>query len=85
LTNFSTLSIIDLSFDKGPVTYENKGVIFEKAYEINPALEYPDGGVSFEIFMCRHMVEIESLSPLFEVGAKDTAEFCEIWRLKKQV
>ena len=76
---------IGVGHPKGPVTYENKGVIFEKSYEINPSSEYPDGGVSFEIFMCRHMVEIESLSPLFEVGAKETAEFCEKWRLKKQV
>jgi len=75
---------IGVGHPNGSVTYENKGIIFEKSYEINPSSEYPDGGVSFEIFMCRHMVELESLSPLFEVGAKETAEFCETWHLKKQ-
>ncbi len=75
---------IGVGHPNGPVTYENKGVIFEKSYEIKPDFEYPDGGVSFEVFMCRHMVEIESLSPFFEVGEGQTAEFCEKWRLKKQ-
>jgi len=75
---------IGVGHPNGPVTYENKGVIFEKLYEINPNLEYPDGGVSFETFMCRHMVEIESLSPLFDVKAGEQVEFCENWRLKKR-
>ena len=75
---------IGVGHPNGPVTYENKEVIFEKSYEIHPDLEYPDGGVSFEIFMCRYMVEIESLSPLYEVNAGETAEFCEKWSLKKQ-
>lgn len=75
---------IGVGHPNGPVTYENKGVIFEKSYEINPNLEYPDGGVSFETFMCRHMVEIESLSPLFDVKAGECVEFCEKWRLKKR-
>ena len=75
---------IGVGHPKGPVTYENKGVIFGKSYDINPNLEYPDGGVSFETFMCEHMVEIESISPLFEVKAGETAEFCEKWILKKQ-
>ena len=75
---------IGVGHPDGPVTYENKGVIFEKSYEIHTSEAYPDGGVSFEIFMCRHMVELECLSPLLTVGAGETAEFCETWRLKKQ-
>ncbi len=75
---------IGVGHPDGPVTYENKGVIFEKSYEINPAAEYPDGGVSFEVFMCQHMVEIESLSPFFAVSAGEEAVFYENWRLKKQ-
>lgn len=75
---------IGVGHPDGPVTYENKGVIFEKSYEVHTSEAYPDGGVSFEIFMCRHMVELECLSPLLTVGAGETAEFCETWRLKKQ-
>ena len=75
---------IGVGHPNGSVPYENKGVIFKKVYKINPELEYPDGGVSFEIFMCKHMVEIESLSPFFEVEAGGTAEFNEKWKLKKQ-
>lgn len=75
---------IGVGHPAAPVTYENKGVIFKKSYEITPESEYPDGGVSFEIFMCKHMVEMESLSPLFEVEVGESAEFSENWRLIKQ-
>ena len=75
---------IGVGHPAGPVTYKNKGVIFEKSFEIDPKLEYPDGGVSFETFMCRHMVEIESLSPLFELAPGQQAEYCENWSLNRQ-
>lgn len=73
---------IGVGHPNGPVTYENKGVVFEKSFEIDLSAEYPDGGVSFETFMCTHMVEIETLSPLFEIGYNEQAEFVEYWRLK---
>ncbi len=74
---------IGVGHPDGPVTYENKGVVFEKAFAIDGEAVYPDGDVSFEAFMCRHMVEIESLSRLFEVQPGDQVSFCETWRLNK--
>lgn len=66
-----------------PVRYVNNGVIFEKDYDVNFDMVYPDGNVSFETFFCRYMAEIESLSPLYELAPGESAEHTEIWRLKE--
>ncbi len=66
-----------------PVTYKNKGVVFEKSFEIFPEMEYTDGNVSYETFMCDHMVELESLSPLYDIAPGESAKHTEIWKLKK--
>lgn len=66
-----------------PVRYINQGIVFEKEYELQPDKEYPDGNVSFETFFCRHMAEIESLSPLYTLAPGESAEHTEIWRLYK--
>ena len=65
----------------GPVRYLNRGVIFEKSYDIKEDGIYPDGNVSFETFFCRHMAEIESLSPLYTVAPSESAEHTETWKL----
>ncbi len=75
---------IGIGHPNGPVTYENKGVVFEKSFEIDLSKAYPDGGVSFETFMCMHMVEIETLSPLYEISYNESAEFVEHWKLKRR-
>lgn len=72
---------IGVGHPSGPVSYENKGVLFEKSFEIYPEKEYPDGNVSFETFMCDHMVEIESLSPYVTLKKGEEAEHREIWTL----
>ena len=73
---------IGVGHPKGNVRYINKGVVFEKCYEINKNEEYPDGDVSFETFMCDHMVEIESLSPLYDIKPGESASHTEIWKLQ---
>jgi len=67
----------------GKVSYENKGVIFSLDFLIEEDETYPDGNVSYETFMCKHMVEMESLSPIFEIAPGASAEHCEIWALTK--
>ncbi len=67
----------------GPVTYENKGVIFEKHFPVELEKEYPDANVSYETFMCDHMVEMESLSPLKEILPGETAQHTEVWKLRR--
>lgn len=67
----------------GPVWYENRGVIFEKDFPVILEEIYPDKDVCYETFMCRYMVEMESLSVLNTLAPGEKSEHTEIWRLKK--
>jgi hypothetical protein len=72
---------IGVGHPAGAVRYRNRGLIFEKTYDFKADAVYPDGDVSFETFFCRHMTEIESLSPLYTVAPGERAEHTETWKL----
>ena len=72
---------IGIDYPAEPVRYVNNGVAFEKCYEFKEGETYPDGDVSYETFFCRHMTEIESLSPLYTVRPGEYAEHTETWNL----
>lgn len=72
---------IGVGHPAGAVRYRNCGVVFEKTYDFKEKAAYPDGDVSFETFFCRHMAEIESMSPLYTVAPGESAEHTEIWKL----
>lgn len=65
----------------GPVRYINRGVVFEKSYDFKEGAVYPDGDVSYETFFCRHMAEVESLSPLYTLAPGESCEHRETLRL----
>ena len=75
---------IGVGHPMGSVRYVNRGVVFEKLMDVKAGAEYPDGGVSFETFLCDAMVEVETLSPMMNVGAGETATYSEFWKLTKQ-
>ncbi len=68
----------------GPIRYENRGIVFEKDFSLEPGSPYPDGDVSYETFLCKYMVEMESLSPYTELLPGETREHEEIWRLYRK-
>lgn len=74
---------IGVSRLREPVTYENNGVIFQTDFPFIPDAVYPDNNVSYETFLCEHMTEIESLSPMMTVPAGETREHKEVWNLRK--
>ena len=74
---------IGVSHPKNKAKYVNLGIVFEKEYEIDKDKAYPDGNVSFETYMCDYMVEMETLSPLYDIRAGESAEYSEIWHLYK--
>lgn len=74
---------IGVGHPEGAVRYTNKGVTFVLRYDIGQGQPYPDGGVSFETFLCRHMVEMETLSPLRGIAPGGSAEHTEHWELQK--
>ena len=66
------------------VSYTNKGVVFEKVLNVDINAIYPDGNVSYETYMCDHMIELETLSPLKTVAPNETVYHTETWRLRKE-
>ncbi|MBO5305888.1 MAG: hypothetical protein J6B12_03905 [Clostridia bacterium] len=66
------------------VRYVNRGVVFEKLVDVREGEQYTDGGVSFETFMCDHMVEVETLSPLMDMDADESVAYLEVWKLSKE-
>jgi hypothetical protein len=74
---------IGVGHPHGPVRYTNNGVTFVKHFDVHPEMTYPDADVSFETFMCKHMVEIESLSPLGTAKPGESLFHTERWELIK--
>lgn len=74
---------IGVSRINGKAWYKNYGVIFEKDFAVTDGVIYPDNNVSYETFLCDHMVELESLSPLYTFAPGETKEHTEIWKLRK--
>lgn len=68
----------------GPVRYVNRGVVFEKSYDFKDDAVYPDGDVSYETFFCRHMAEVESLSPLYTIAPGESCVHRETWTLYRE-
>lgn len=65
----------------GPITYQNGDTIFKKYIPYYKGRKYPDGGVSFEIFVSDYMTELEGLSPLKTILPNKSATYKEKWEL----
>ncbi len=50
----------------------------------HPNGNYPDGGCSFETYVCNEMIEFETLSPLKTVAKGEANEHIESWSLCKK-
>ncbi|MCL1792388.1 MAG: hypothetical protein FWG34_00810 [Oscillospiraceae bacterium] len=67
---------------KGWLAYQNHGQIFVKTYEPNhPAGNYPDWGMSTEVFTNHLFSEAETLSELKTLKRGEFIEHAETWRL----
>ncbi|MBR5542562.1 MAG: hypothetical protein IKU65_00495 [Oscillospiraceae bacterium] len=72
---------IGIGHPLSPVRYELSDTVFLKHFEVLKEKAYPDGGVSLETFFCRHMAEVETLSPVCTIESGQTAEYSETWEL----
>jgi hypothetical protein len=69
--------------EAGWAAYSNHGDTFIKRYEPVVGGNYPDFGVSFELYTNSLMVELETLGELQEVDSGSTVEHMETWQLIK--
>lgn len=75
---------LGIGHPNGNVKYVNKGIVFEKSYEIIKDKVYPDSNVSYETYMSDEMIELETLSPLYTVEPNQTVQHIEKWILTKE-
>lgn len=61
--------------------YFNDGYCFIKRYLIEEEEEYPDNGMTYETYTNGEMLEMETLSPLYEVDSGEFIDHEEIWEL----
>ncbi len=61
------------------------GDLFVKKYDVNPEGLYPDNGSTFETYVDRNVLEMESLGELKTVGFGETNSHKEKWMLFKDV
>ena len=76
---------IGIDRPNGPVSYENNGVVFEKSFPSPVENACTDKDVAYETLMCRHMVEMESLSARMQILPEESRDHTEIWHLRKTV
>ncbi|HEX3037588.1 MAG TPA: hypothetical protein VHO94_01170 [Oscillospiraceae bacterium] len=62
---------------QGWAAYVNHDVALVKRYVHNMQAAYPDYGASYETYMNKDFVEMESLSPLYEIEPGDTVRHVE--------
>lgn len=74
---------IGINAEDGWLAYLNHGVAFIKNFAHLVDAEYPDNGCSVEVFTNSDMLEVETLSPLYELAPGEEIEHVEIFRAMK--
>jgi hypothetical protein len=72
---------VGLAHRVGGVGYLNENTLFVKRFEYRDGVHYPDGGVNFETYTDKDMLEIESLGPLTRLAPHDSVVHLETWEL----
>jgi hypothetical protein len=70
---------------EGWVAYQLGEFVFVKRFALVQGAAYPDGGVNFETFSDRRMLEVETLGPLADVPPGGTVVHRETWDLFRGV
>jgi hypothetical protein len=71
-----------LPVEAGWAAYANHGQLFVKRFEYDDEAEYPDFGLcSYETYTNAGMLEMETLSPMWDLEPGDSADHVEVWSL----
>jgi len=68
---------------EGRAVLENRGQRMTWEFACEADREYPDGGCNFELYLCRHMMEVETLAPTVTLAPGRSATHRETWRVEK--
>lgn len=83
--NATTPAKLGFDLNCGTAYYVLGEDVLCKKYDTNhPDGKYPDGGVSFETYVCGPMIEFETLGELKTLNKGDVSEHIELWSLCKK-
>ena len=68
----------------GEARYTLPDQVFTKRFSTHPNACYPDGGVNLEVYVCRWMLEFETLAPLQTILPGLASEHTEYWTLQEK-
>lgn len=74
---------IGLYSRRGRVVYENNRQRLIMTFAAPPIDCLADGGCNFELFLCRHFMELETLGTLSSLAPGETASHWETWRFER--
>lgn len=74
---------LGINSEHGFAMYFNHGDVFVKKFDLVKGGTYPDGGMSFESYVCGNFLECESLGELKSVAPGEWVEHSERWSLSK--
>lgn len=72
---------IGLNNTAGKSVLLNHGTAMVIAADYLPGAVYPDNGCSVEMYSCKDFLEVETLSPLYELEPGESCEHTEYWEL----
>lgn len=75
---------IGLSNTLGIYEYHINDNVFEVRSNHDSSGEYSDNGMCFETFICNHMLELETLSPMRLLMPGESMEHTEIWSIREK-
>lgn len=75
---------IGINNNLGFAMYLNHGELFIKKFDVTENGIYPDGGVSYESYLCSKYPEMEALAVLSDLKPNDSVSLCESWSLFKE-
>jgi len=71
-----------LQVREGRAVLLNFGQRMTLQFGFAPGSTYPDNGCNFELYLCRQMMELETLSPLYLLEPGQSAAHRELWRVE---
>ena len=76
---------IGFNCSEGVSRYDVCGQSFTKNFKYDTNSIYPDNNVNFEVYCCRHMMEIESLAATKTIPPKGKTLHSELWTVSADV
>ena len=69
----------------GKISMRNFGQRLEISFLVHPLAAYPDNGCNVELYLDKHIMELETLGELKEIAPGETITHTEYWRITPEL